>query len=518
MESRSKEVLSTQNQPDIFTPHDPMKQTLALDSPTPEDLPRKIDVSHLPQDTIRNGVLESVLDQNDDLMARLSVTLRRISSLEEQIAHYKSSEAEMRQEYEKLQDQVLVLRAKARCVQERQDDYDSRYNKLNEDYEFLQIKYQEEIKEFEIKLANSFEEADRMVLEEQKKAEAVARALEETVEQREKLIAEITERQSQFSLAKQQEVDSLINKNQRLLKYQRKIAPLAKSLRSESARFKLQVADLIQSKAELEERLVTDRKSLTEGFDFERNQLMSKLEESTQYIQSQAKNHKHEHEELVNSYEETLKELRQSVSEMKKKTIDYQRVMNENSDLNNQLVVLKRTHGELQSSHNDEVRKIQETLAEYRTSAKKLALEAEQFEQIRTTQSEEIKDLKKSRDQLSDQVESLQILWKQAQNELETQTHRNASLQKLNQQLSISLNDYRKQIKDLKAELESHEYSSSHQIDELQKQIRATALVHQKDFVEQKTVTEKTTETEENFRPELMHKIDELIGEIQSGK
>lgn len=535
--SKQSEEIQTENT--IFTPHQPKNRELSVNVPTPETLPKRIDVSHLPHEVTKNSVLESVLDQNDDLMARLSVTLRRISSLEEQVVHFKNLEAETRSEYENLKDQVLVLRAKARCVQERQDDYDQRYNKLKSELEFLQIKYEEEIKEFEIKLSNSYDETEKLVTAEQKKAEALTQSFEETIDQREALIAEITERHSQHSVLKQSEIDQLEKSLKRYTKYGQKLSTIAHLRRTELARLQICFNDLEQTTESTEKKLIEQHESATEELhqqhskeidqlEFERSQLIQKVEESTNYIQTQAKTHRQEQEDLTSSYEATLAELRKKVEEMTNKTKDHQLLLAKNADLNNQLVVVERSLDDQQGRHQAEVSSLQESLAEYRSTAKRVTLESQQQTKDNERFQTELKTLKESNSTLTDQVESLQVLWKQSQNELEVQSTRNESLQKLNQQLSVNLNDYRKQIKELKAELEKKDFSTSQKVEEIRKQLKAAALVHEQDFIEEvkadtnkqlvkATESAEESKKDENFRPELMNKIDDLIVEIQSG-
>jgi len=71
----------------------------------------------------------------------------------------------------------------------------------------------------------------------------------------------------------------------------------------------------------------------------------------------------------------------------------------------------------------------------------------------------------------TDQIESLQLLWKEKQVEVERLEEKNRSLQKLNQQLSVNLNSQRKDIIDLKGEIEKDRYATTEKIKALEMQL-----------------------------------------------
>ena len=54
--------------------------------PIPSEIPMAIDTSLIPKEVLRTGAVESLISQNEDLMARIKVLIRRQSSLENQLA------------------------------------------------------------------------------------------------------------------------------------------------------------------------------------------------------------------------------------------------------------------------------------------------------------------------------------------------------------------------------------------------------------------------------------------------
>ncbi len=66
----------------------------------------------LPKDYLRSTSLETLLSQNEDLMARLKVTVRRLTLLENQNEELKQSYEEVSRSYQALSDQLLIWKEK----------------------------------------------------------------------------------------------------------------------------------------------------------------------------------------------------------------------------------------------------------------------------------------------------------------------------------------------------------------------------------------------------------------------
>src|ERR1700688_1060347 len=74
---------------------------------TPDQIPDRISHSHLPDSVLRSTAMEAVIQQNDDLLARLSVSLRRINGLEEKLKDSMAEANMHRERHENLKDQLL---------------------------------------------------------------------------------------------------------------------------------------------------------------------------------------------------------------------------------------------------------------------------------------------------------------------------------------------------------------------------------------------------------------------------
>src|SRR5690242_19027163 len=85
--------------------------TTDSDSPPvalPSEIPTRLDVSNLPLPILRSGSVEALIAQNEDLMARLSVTLRRMSIMEEDANRLKTEKDLAEQQTRNVADQILL--------------------------------------------------------------------------------------------------------------------------------------------------------------------------------------------------------------------------------------------------------------------------------------------------------------------------------------------------------------------------------------------------------------------------
>jgi chromosome segregation ATPase len=78
----------------------------------PNQLPKGIDFSELPIERLKSSTLESLINQNEDLMARLSVSLRRANEFEDRIQSLESENSTLRARFETIKDQYLLVSEK----------------------------------------------------------------------------------------------------------------------------------------------------------------------------------------------------------------------------------------------------------------------------------------------------------------------------------------------------------------------------------------------------------------------
>lgn len=82
--------------------------------PLPNQLPGGIDFKEIPPAAIKSSTLEALIHQNEDLMARLTVTLRKNNELEDRIADLETETKGIRARFETLKEQYMVLQEKDR--------------------------------------------------------------------------------------------------------------------------------------------------------------------------------------------------------------------------------------------------------------------------------------------------------------------------------------------------------------------------------------------------------------------
>lgn len=80
--------------------------------PLPSQVPKGLDFNDIPVSALKSSTLESLISQNEDLMARLSVSLRKVNELEEYTAQLEEDRKHIRARFDILKDQILVLQEK----------------------------------------------------------------------------------------------------------------------------------------------------------------------------------------------------------------------------------------------------------------------------------------------------------------------------------------------------------------------------------------------------------------------
>lgn len=119
---------------------DRLVQTL----PLPDEIPqRRLDFKELPAEAMRSGAIDSLLSQNEDLMARLGVSVRRASFLEDKISKIENENRQLRHRFESLKEQMMVVSEKERMLQQRSFGAAHEATVLREKLEIMERTYAE---------------------------------------------------------------------------------------------------------------------------------------------------------------------------------------------------------------------------------------------------------------------------------------------------------------------------------------------------------------------------------------
>ncbi len=108
--------------------------------PLPDEMPRRHDLSHIPKDILKSATVENLISQNEDLMGRLKVALRRLSSLELENQKFNEEANRARLSQTASADQLLVLKEKDQMWKARIDQYEKDKDVYTEKFRLLHEK------------------------------------------------------------------------------------------------------------------------------------------------------------------------------------------------------------------------------------------------------------------------------------------------------------------------------------------------------------------------------------------
>lgn len=80
--------------------------------PLPDEMPRRQDLSQIPREILKSSTVENLISQNEDLMARLKVALRRLSVLENENQRFNEEAHRARLSQSASADQLMVMKEK----------------------------------------------------------------------------------------------------------------------------------------------------------------------------------------------------------------------------------------------------------------------------------------------------------------------------------------------------------------------------------------------------------------------
>ncbi len=365
---------------------------------TPDQLPDPIDLADLPESILQSSAMEAVIQQNEDLMARLTVSLRRISFLEEKVKESTAESQTYKDRHENLKDQILILKEQTKRLTHKNAGVAN--ERARRDQEIAELK--EQIRVLEVRYAELFQ-TNRSA--------------------KQKFDDELTS------------YEKIVN---RFRKYRQNIKITLPKFRREF--------DALKSR-------LTQQEALVAG-------LRQNLNETTEYITEQGQNHKREIRDLTESFEAKIKDLNgENEMLMEQNRVlgerlkEFDRLQTDRYRLENELVVANRREQESREQFETELHETQALLGKYRSESKQLAVELQE----KISQIEDYKKqndhLRETQEALNEQVESLQALWSEKQAKVENLTEQKASLQRLNQELSVACNKQRIEIRELNEKL-----------------------------------------------------------------
>lgn len=181
--------------------------------PLPDELPLPPRMGHLPKDILKSSTVENLLSQNEDLMARLKVALRRLSSLESDNQRLLQISEEARHLSAISEDKAMILKEKDQAWKLKADFYQNEKEILREKLKVYEEKLQSnqsEIarhKKYQEKIRTQVKPHLLQLKEYARGLELKATVLEENIVRRDAQLLEVREQISEVVKNSRQQVE-----------------------------------------------------------------------------------------------------------------------------------------------------------------------------------------------------------------------------------------------------------------------------------------------------------------------
>lgn len=338
-----------------------------------------LDLSDIPEKILHTATVEALIAQNEDLMARLKMYIRRNSILEQETQHINQKNKTLKQTLSKREDQSLIWGQKDQAWRNKLQSLEDKIKQSNNDTDTAQMRYSQLYETFQLK---------------QQEFSNLKKILQEKV----------NNNKNNFE-RKQIE---LSEKNKKL---QKNIEELTAHIASQKKKHEADQVKLVTIHEADQVKLVTIHEK-------ERNKMDATINKLT--IQKM-------------EFESATQKLNKSQVELTE-----QKVI-----LENELIEDKRRKKEIAKKLQSEISELQEQLTFFRKESKTLKLQLQKKEELLTVMNNHEQSLQEKVKQQRVQLENLQVLWKQKQEELEKQKEQNRAMEKINVELGESLSKFR---------------------------------------------------------------------------
>jgi hypothetical protein len=324
---------------------------------------------------------QSLLAQNEDLAARLRVTLKRLSHLENQNKFLKDDAEQGHHQLQILNDQLLVWKEKEKIWLEKEGQFESQHRAaLNE-------------KELEISLLRQ-------------KVEKLSQAESE---------------------------------NERFRKYQEKIKSTVKPY---VQKLKSYAETLFQQTQELNSQLL-NKEAYIDKLTLELAEIKARQETVLRKTEEEKSQLIQLFESQRSDLKNEIKSIREENETLNEKTRIFDRCLERQDELENLVVALRRSKEDIESKLEQEMDSLKKT--SQHLSQEKILLQVNLKNKIDETLKlkEQLLQLETSQAELQEQLTSLRFLWSQKSQECERATISLHALEKINLELSQKLKELR---------------------------------------------------------------------------
>jgi chromosome segregation ATPase len=324
---------------------------------------------------------DALMSQNEDLSARLKVALRRLTEVETESNSISEENNDLRSAYFSQQDQILIWKEKEKVWKNKEVELEEELRKVN---------FQSQINQDSLN---------------EKKADLI------------KLKSEI-DRHKRYH-----------EKIQKTVKpYVQQLKDFTLTLQSENKEIRAQNEMLLSQVRILESKIHTlNQRHLTEceTLNSEKNKLIEIFENER------------------SSLKEDLKTQKTEIEGLQQIANRVDRLLERNDELENLVVVLRRTKEELEKSYSSESESIRNSLIDAKNAARELELKYNDIKSHKENLQSEVAQITQQLISANEQMTSLRYLWTQKAEENEKLKVAVSSLEKINFELSEKLNQLR---------------------------------------------------------------------------
>lgn len=393
--------------------------------PTPNQIPSRLDLTQLPAQVLRSAAVEALANQNEDLMARLNVAMKRSAQLENHISELQQERFELEHQLNSARDAALVLQEKDRRFSEVYGKFEAETQSSREQLQLLETQFSELF----------------VTSQEQKRNS-------------------------------QEKIEKLSKEIQRYQRYHRRIQKATAKLK---VRIETQSARLQQEEGQVREL----RQHLAEAAT--RIQHLAKLNDQNQ------KQLVESYEKDLKDLRDQVSKLERENRAFSEKTQDYEALFEKSVALENRLIQEQRQFAEFRQCREKEIATLQVEVSDLRTQNKSNLIEIENLQCQFAEVSAESLTLKEKEARTTDQIETLQMLWQDSQTQIEKINVKNSALQNLNQQLSSTIQQQRHEINQLKGQIEAQNLNTTERIKEIKGQLQIMNKNSSLSFIEEQT-------------------------------
>lgn len=467
--------------------------------PLPNQSPSPVDIKNLPIEILQSQVVSDLVSQNEDLMARLSINLKRNAELESKITQESNKFRDYQRKTTLLNDQVLILKEKNRTVNEKQDGFVNKIVALEK-----QVK---DLNDFHSRSTLALENQIEALTKTEQNLKTVLTSSQENYQRRleiynryhrriRKYIApQLINLKSQFMhliddteglktdwYYQKQSLEKKIN---RLSKFHEKVAKL-------HPKFRFTLNELNKVRAEHEALLQNhvDTKLAQESLQSQIDSLErvnKSLRDKIHFLEIES----HKKSEDIKALEKTIRDQGLSMISMENKVIEAQRRFEERG-------VLTQTEMQEQGAKLTQAR---QEKAELEVSLQNRQEKMEMIENLH-------RDSKIKSDRLESENLSLRALWndhRQKNDELKLES---TSLKALNQELMDKLKSERLENDRLQSQIAQIESSYQKRLGEFENQLT---------FINNEQPTNNPGSGIDAEQMERLARMETLISEIQTG-